>query len=88
MAVRDFAGVPAICQNPKSESRNPKQIRMTKTLKFQTAELGGFSKARKTSACGFRWVWSLRIWDFEFVSDFGFRASDFIRKRAELRTAI
>jgi hypothetical protein len=49
--------------NPKSEIRNPKQIRNDEIGKFQNQE-----QAR---------VYVISAWDFGFVSDFGFRVSDF-----------
>jgi hypothetical protein len=54
--------------NPKSEIRNPKQIRMTKTQMLKTgkeSQSGGFERS-----------------DFEFVSDFVLRISGFLRMSA------
>jgi len=49
--------------NPKSEIRNPKQIRMTK---IQISKLWWHKPVHFENS------------DFEFVSDFGFRISDFL----------
>jgi len=48
--------------NPKSEARNPKQISMTKT---------------QNSKRFFDNVWNIWILDFEIVSDFDIRISNF-----------
>jgi hypothetical protein len=53
-------------ENPEFEYRNPKQIPMAKMQMSQTAALGAADRR-----------FDLRIWDFGFVSSFGFRASDF-----------
>jgi hypothetical protein len=52
--------------NPKSETRNPKQIQKSKIGKAQKGE-----RER---------VFGIASLDFGFVSDFGFRASDLDRK--------
>lgn len=51
-----------ISRNQKFEYQNPKQIRMTKTQMFKSRQL---------------FVLSFENLNFVFVSDFGFRASDF-----------
>jgi hypothetical protein len=56
-------------ENPKSEYRNPKQIRMTECPKWLLA--GG----------QFFVVSDFEIGSFEFVSDFVFRASDLLTGR-------
>ncbi len=61
--------------NPKSESRNPKQIQMSQIEMHQTA-----MDSRKGSDVFYdtvRQVWSLRASGFEFVSYFEIRISDF-----------
>jgi hypothetical protein len=54
-------------KNPKSELRNPKQIRNLKPEKLQTAVI--LRVAQDDSREGF---FSFAFWSFEFVSDFGF----------------
>jgi len=49
-------------ENPKFEARNPKQIQMKIKRKIQNSHV----------------VLRFEISLFEFVSDFGFRASDFV----------
>jgi hypothetical protein len=51
--------------NPKPEARNPKQIQSTKTK----AQNGDVAPSR---------FGHFFLWSFGFVSDFGFRASDFL----------
>ena len=57
-------------KNPKFEYRNSKQIQMTKMQMIKTKK-----KDRIVSRC---LVLNFEHLDFEFVSDFGFRASDFL----------
>jgi len=53
--------------NSKFEYRNPKQIQNSKAQN---------SKQKQLDAWGLFWFWSFVFWAFEFVSNFGFRASD------------
>ena len=58
-------------QNPKSEYRNPKQTGSQINLK------SGKSKALNPNEASFEFYY---FWLFEFVSDFGFRASSFFHR--------
>jgi hypothetical protein len=55
--------------NSKSEIRNPKQIQMTKAQNSKQEQQLGSSRERA--------VLDIRILDFEFVSNFDIRISDF-----------
>jgi hypothetical protein len=60
-------------RNPKHEIRNKSQFQISKALNTTDQ-----SSLRSTVAAGVRvCVSDIRISDFEFVSDFGFRVSDF-----------
>jgi hypothetical protein len=54
-----------LMKNPKPEIRNPKQIPMTKYQHPKRSLAGG--------------VWSIRVLNFEFVSDFELGIGDFPR---------
>jgi hypothetical protein len=56
------------------ETRNPKQIPMAEARMLQTEPRRRIQAQRQA-------VLDLRYWDFEFVSGFGFRNSDFIYVR-------
>jgi len=64
----------SVSKNPKSETRNPKQIQMLKIRNSKPAHSSEFLKAlfptSLSSLCSF-------VAGFEFVSDFEFRISDF-----------
>jgi hypothetical protein len=62
--------------NPKSEYRNPKQIRMRKTRNSKQIQISKIAEILKNEYSA-PFEFSI-ILSFEIVSDFGFRASDFI----------
>jgi hypothetical protein len=64
--------------NPKSEYRNPKQIQMTKirNSKKDTPRPFGAPLSRGEYRKKLPFVLNIWYWDFGFVSNFGFRASD------------
>jgi hypothetical protein len=54
-------------RNPKHQIRNKFKIQMFKIQSKNSLPCGGI----------FCLFWSLKFWSFEFVSNFGFRYSDF-----------
>ncbi len=63
--------VPARRQNPKSESRNPKQIRNVEYRKLETNAINPSDRRVFVNL-----VLGIYIFGFESVSDFGFEISD------------